>query len=138
MSTNRLSVKDIHRRKIVIDARGKILGRLATEVATLLMGKNKPQYVPYLDTGDYVVVTNASKVKITGKKLSQKKYVWHSGYPGGLRVEGYDKLIQRRPEYIIEHAVVGMLPKNRLGRQMFKKLEVFATHPDGEQQNVQK
>lgn len=126
MSTNVLSAKDIQRQKHTIDASGKILGRLATEVATLLMGKKKPQFVPYLDTGDFVVVTNASQVKVSGKKMSQKKYVRHSGYPRGLKVETFDKLLIRKPEYIIEHAVKGMLPGSKLGRQMIKKLRVYA------------
>lgn len=132
MSTNRLSAKDIKRGKHILDAGGKRLGRLATEVATILMGKKKPQYVPYLDTGDFVVVTNASKVKMTGKKMQTKTYTRHSGYPGGLKVEAFDKLIIRRPEYIIEHAVSGMLPHNKLGRQMIKKLKVFAGPAEGE------
>lgn len=114
------------REKHTIDASGKVLGRLATEVATLLMGKHKPNYLPYLDVGDYVIVTNASKVKVTGKKAQNKVYRRHSGYPGGLKQETFDKLLQRRPEYIIEHAVKGMLPHNKLGRQMIKKLKVFA------------
>lgn len=126
MSTNVVSAKDIKRQTHTIDASGKILGRLASEVATILMGKNKPMYVPYLDTGDFVVVTNASKVKLTGKKMQEKKYTRHSGYPGGLKVETFDKMIERRPEYIIEHAVKGMLPHNKLGRQMIKKLKVYA------------
>lgn len=124
MSTNVLSAKDIKRETHTIDASGKILGRLATDVAKLLMGKNKPNFVPYLDNGDFVVVTNASKVKVTGKKSTQKKYIRHSGFPGGLKVETYDKLLVRRPEAIIEHAVKGMLPKNRLGRVMIRKLKV--------------
>lgn len=124
MSTNVLSAKDIKRQTHTIDASGKILGRLATEVATFLMGKNKPEFVPYLDTGDFVVVTNASKIKVTGKKAHDKKYVRHSGFPGGLKVETFDKLLVRKPEAIIEHAVRGMLPKNRLGKAMFKKLKV--------------
>jgi len=126
MGTNKLSAKNIKRETHTIDASGKILGRLATEVATILMGKKKPQFVPYLDTGDFVVVTNASKVKVTGKKMKDKTYTRHSGYPGGLKVETFDKMINRKPEYIIEHAVKGMLPNNRLGSQMFKKLKVFA------------
>jgi len=126
MSTNVVSAKDIKREKHVIDASGKILGRLATKVATILMGKKKNKFVPYLDLGDFIVVTNASKVKVTGKKMKDKKYVRHSGYPGGLKVETFDKLISRKPEYIIEHAVKGMLPPNRLGRQMIKRLKVFA------------
>lgn len=125
MSTNVMSAKNIQRQKHTIDASGKILGRLATEVATLLMGKNKPQYVPYLDMGDLVVVTNASKIKVTGQKMQSKVYTRHSGYPGGLKQETFDKLIERKPAYIIEHAVVGMLPKNKLGKKMIKKLKVF-------------
>ena len=126
MSTASFSSKNIQRKKHIVDASGKILGRLATEVALLLMGKNKPEYVPYLDNGDMVVVTNASKVKVTGKKTTEKRYVRHSGYPGGLRVETFDKLVVRRPEKIIEHAVWGMLPKTKLGKKMFTKLTVFA------------
>ena len=126
MSTNTFSAKDIKREKHVVDASGKILGRLATELATILMGKNKPAFVPYLDTGDFVVVTNASQVKVTGKKMKEKTYTSHSGYPGGLRIETFDKVLTSKPEYVIEHAVKGMLPHNRLGRQMIKKLKVFA------------
>lgn len=131
MSTNTLSVKDIKRDWHLIDANGKILGRLATEVARILMGKNKPQFVPYLDTGDFVVVTNAGKIKVTGKKAQNKVYARHSMYPGGLKVETFDKLIVRKPNFIIQHAVAGMLPKNKLGKQMIKKLKIFAgeEHP---------
>lgn len=131
MSTNVVSSKDIKRNWHEIDAEGKVLGRLATEIATILMGKNKTAFVPYMDQGDYVVVTNAGKVVLTGKKMQTKRYVRHSGYPGGLGVEIFDKLIIRRPEKIIEHAVSGMLPKNRLGAQMIKKLKVFtdSEHP---------
>ena len=131
MSTNVLSAKDIKREIHTIDASGQILGRLATKAATLLMGKHKPSFVPYLDTGDFVVVTNASKIKVTGKKAVQKRYVNHSGYPGGLRVEIFDKLILRRPEAVLEHAVAGMLPKGKLGSKMFKKLKVYS----GEEKN---
>ncbi|MBI2196307.1 50S ribosomal protein L13 [Candidatus Daviesbacteria bacterium] len=126
MSTNKLSAKNIKRETHVIDASGKILGRLATEAATILMGKKKPEFVPYLDTGDFVVVTNASKIKVTGKKAKDKVYTSHSGYPGGLRQETFDKIISRKPEYVIEHAIKGMLPHNRLGSKMVKKLKVFA------------
>ncbi len=138
MSTNKLSAKDIKRSWHQIDAEGKILGRLATEVATILMGKKKPEFVPYLDTGDFVVVTNASKIKLTGKKSQTKTYTRHSGYPGGLKVETFDKLIVRKPEFIIEHAVKGMLPDNRLGEKMIKKLKVFAgeNHPYQKQVGV--
>ena len=126
MSTNVLSAKDIKRETHTIDATGKILGRLATEVAIVLMGKKRVEFVPYLDTGNFVVVTNASKVKLSGKKMQSKIYTRHSGYPGGLKVETFDKMIARKPEYVIEHAVKGMLPHNKLGRQMIKKLKVFA------------
>lgn len=126
MSTNVISAKNIKRETQTIDASGKILGRLATEVATILMGKKKPEFVPYLDTGDFVVVTNASKIILTGKKMKEKTYTRHSGYPGGLSVETFDKMIVRKPAFVIEHAVKGMLPHNRLGSQMIKKLKVFA------------
>lgn len=125
MSTNVLSAKDIKREKHVIDASGQILGRLATQVARLLQGKHKPNYVPYLDCGDFVIVTNASKIKVTGKKMQDKKYVRHSGYPGGLKEETLEKILVRRPEYVVEHAVWGMMPKGKLGRQMIKKLKVY-------------
>lgn len=126
MSTNVLSAKDIKREKHIIDATNQVLGRLAAQAATFLMGKHKPNYVPYLDCGDFVVVTNAGKVKVTGKKIQQKMYTRHSGYPGGLKTESLEKLLIRRPEYVIEHAVRGMVPKGKLGRQMMKKLTVFA------------
>lgn len=126
MSTNRVSAKDIKRETLTIDASGKILGRLATEVAAILMGKKKPQFVPYLDAGDFVVVTNARKIKVTGKKAKDKVYTSHSGYPGGLRQESFDKVMSKKPAYIIEHAVKGMLPHNRLGAQILKKLKVFS------------
>lgn len=125
MSTNRLSAKDIKREKHLIDASGKILGRLASEVATILMGKKKPQFVSYLDTGDFVVVKNASKIKVTGKKMQDKVYVRHSGYPGGKKEENFAKMINRKPQYVLEHAVKGMLPKNKLGKAMIKKLKVY-------------
>src|SRR3989344_6600091 len=126
MSTNVLSAKDIKREKHTIDASGKILGRLATEVATILMGKKKPTYVPYLDTGDFVTITNASKIKLSGKKMKNKTYTRHSGYPGGLTVETFDKVVVKKPEFVIEHAIAGMLPRTKLGRKMIKKLKVFS------------
>lgn len=131
MSTNRVQAKEIKRDWHLIDAKNKILGRLSTDVATILTGKNKPNFVPYLDMGDNVVVVNASLVKVTGKKETQKKYVRHSGYPGGLKVEKLSDLRLRNPEEIIVHAVKGMVPKNKLGRQMIKKLHVFGSsrHP---------
>ncbi len=124
MSTNVLSAKNIKREKHIIDASDKILGRLSSEVAILLMGKHKPNYVPYLDCGDLVVVTNAGKIKVTGKKITQKIYTRHSGYPGGLKQETYAKLMEKDPRKIIEHAVSGMLPKTKLGKAMIKKLTV--------------
>jgi len=131
MSTNAASHKSIQRGWHLIDAKNQILGKLAVEVAIKLSGKGKTAYVPYLDMGDYVVVTNASKIKVTGKKASQKKYVRHSGYPGGLKTEVFSDLLERRPDDIIRHAVKGMLPKNRLADKMIIKLHVFPTaaHP---------
>lgn len=126
MSTNTLSAKDIKRNWHLIDAKGKILGRLATDVANKLSGKNKVAYVPYLDAGDYVVITNAKHVKVTGKKLQQKNYYRHSGFPGGFKQETLGKLLDRRPEEVIRHAVKGMLPKTRLGDRMIIKLHIFA------------
>jgi large subunit ribosomal protein L13 len=131
MSTNKLSAKAITRTWYQVDAANKVLGRLASDVATKLMGKHKANYVPYLDSGDYVIVTNASKVKVTGNKAEDKNYVRHSGYPGGKRTETFAQLQVRRPEEIIRHAVKGMLPKSKLGRSMIKKLHIYAgsEHP---------
>ncbi len=118
--------KRINKDWFVVDAKDKVLGRLATRIAIVLMGKHKPTWVPYLDDGDHVIVLNAAKVKLTGKKEEQKEYFRYSGYPGGLKVEVLEKLRSRKPEYIIEHAVKGMLPKNRLGAVMMKNLHVYA------------
>ena len=120
----------------VIDAEGKVLGRLATEVAKLLRGKHKPYYTPFLDTGDYVIVVNAEKIKVTGKKLDKKLYRYHSGYLGNLREFTLREMLQRHPERVIEEAVWGMLPKNKLGRKMFRKLKVYRgpEHPHQAQQ----
>ena len=109
-----------------VDAEGKTLGRLASEVASVLRGKNKPIYTPHVDCGDYVIVINAEKVEVTGKKRKEKVYKRHTGYPGGLREVTFDKLQAKKPEEIIRHAVKGMLPNGKLGRQMFKKLKVYA------------
>jgi large subunit ribosomal protein L13 len=119
----------------VIDATDVVLGRLASQTAILLRGKHKPTFAPHLDTGDHVVVVNAEKVVLTGNKLVQKKSHHHSGYPGGLREVPYARLIQRHPERVIEKAVRGMLPSNRLGRAMLRKLKVYAgpDHPHGSQ-----
>ena len=110
----------------MIDASGKTLGRLATEVAKLLRGKHKPTYTPFVDTGDYVIVINASEMVLTGNKLDQKMYRYHTGYAGGLKETTYRNLMAKNPEKALELAVKGMLPKNSLGRQMFKKLKVYA------------
>ena len=120
----------------LIDAADQRLGRLSVEIARILRGKNKPTYTPHLDTGDFVIVINAEKVAVTGKKSTQKLYRRHSGRPGGMKVETFDKLIKRVPERIIEHAVKGMLPKNTLGRQLFTKLKVYTgeNHPHEAQQ----
>ncbi|MBE9115808.1 50S ribosomal protein L13 [Lusitaniella coriacea LEGE 07157] len=120
----------------VVNAADQRLGRLATEIATILRGKNKPTFTPHMDTGDFVVVVNAEKVMVTGKKRSQKLYHRHSGRPGGMKVETFAKLQDRIPERIIEKAVRGMLPKNSLGRKLFTKLKVYAgpEHPHQAQQ----
>ena len=110
----------------VVDAEGKTLGRLASEVAKVLRGKNKPTFTPHIDTGDYVIVVNAAKIAVTGKKLDQKIYYHHTGYVGGLKETKYRKLLAEKPEFAIRRAVVGMLPKGPLGRQMAKKLKVYA------------
>lgn len=126
MSTNVVSAKNIIRNRHLVDAKGKILGRLASEIANLISGKTKINYVPYLDQGDFVVVTNAKDIVVTGKKINQKKYIRHSGYRGGLKVETFSQLSKRRPEEIIRHAVSGMLPKSKLGDKMIAKLHVYA------------
>ncbi|MBE9208133.1 50S ribosomal protein L13 [Nostoc sp. LEGE 06077] len=120
----------------VVDATDQRLGRLATEIAMILRGKKKPEYTPHMDTGDFVIVINAEKIAVTGKKRTQKLYRRHSGRPGGMKTETFAKLQQRVPERIIEQAIKGMLPKNSLGRQLFTKLKVYAgpTHPHEAQQ----
>ena len=120
----------------VIDAEGKTLGRMATEIATRLRGKHKPEYTPHVDTGDYIVVINAEKVRVTGNKAKDKIYHSHTGYPGGLKSISFEKLIEKAPERTIQSAVKGMLPKGPLGRAMFKKLKVYAVseHPHAAQQ----
>ena len=117
---------DIDRKWYVVDAEGMVLGRLASQVANILRGKNKPIYTPNVDTGDYVIIINASKVVLTGKKLDQKIYYHHSGYAGGLKETKYRRLMAEKPELAVRHAVVGMLPKGPLGRQMAKKLHIYA------------
>ncbi|MEM8829411.1 MAG: 50S ribosomal protein L13 [Cyanobacteria bacterium P01_G01_bin.19] len=136
MNKTPLPVKDnLDRKWYVVDAEGQRLGRLATEIAMILRGKKKPSYTPNMDTGDFVVVINAEKVVVTGKKNEQKLYRRHSGRPGGMKVETFDQLQNRIPERIVEKAVKGMLPKNALGRKLFTKLKVYpgADHPHAAQ-----
>ena len=128
----------VERKWHLVDAEGRTLGRLATEIATVLRGKNKPQYTPHVDTGDFVVVVNAERVVVTGKKAEQKVYRRHSQRPGGLKEVSYEQMLERKPEEILRKAVRGMMPKTRLGRQQFRKLKLYAgpEHPH-EAQNPQ-
>ena len=138
MKTQFPSEGEIVRRWHVVDADGQVLGRLASKAAMLLMGKHKPTYTTFLDTGDHVNVINAAKVRLTGRKDAQKVYRRHSGYPGGLTEVGAQKLRAVRPAQMIEHAIAGMLPKNKLGKQMYRKLKVYAgdKHPHQAQKPV--
>ena len=135
MKTFMASPEKIERKWYVVDAEGQTLGRLASEVAKVLRGKNKPEYTPHVDTGDYVIVINADKIKVTGKKLDQKMYYHHSDYVGGLKEATLREMMQKKPEKVIELAVKGMLPKGPLGRQMYTKLHVYAggEHPHAAQ-----
>ncbi len=117
---------EIHRKWFLADAEGKVLGRFASEVAHILKGKHKPIYTPHVDTGDHVVIINADKVRVTGNKLQGKIYTRYSGYPGGLKKRNLQKVLDSRPTYALEHAIRGMLPKNRLGRKMMKKVRIYA------------
>lgn len=121
----------IKRKWYILDAKGKVLGRLATEAARILRGKHKPEFTPHVDTGDHVLIINAKDVVLTGKKLEHKQHIWHSNYPGGLKQMAYKKIMAERPEMAVRLAVEGMLPHNRLGRQMARKLKVYRdeTHP---------
>jgi large subunit ribosomal protein L13 len=125
MSTYIPSAKDFERKWFVVNAEGQTLGRLATQAARVLAGKNSPIYTPYIDTGDHVIVINAEKIKLTGLKSDQKQYRRYTGFPGGLREESYTRLLARRPEKIVEDAIKGMLPKSKMGRQMATKLKVY-------------
>jgi len=116
---------NIERKWYVVDAKGKTLGRLASQVASILKGKHKPIYSPHMDTGDFVIIVNASEVELTGKKKEQKMYRRHSGYPGGLKEVSYERMIREKPEKVVYEAVWGMIPHNRLGRKMITKLKVF-------------
>lgn len=136
MKTFSAKPETVQRDWYIVDADGKTLGRLAAEIAHRLRGKHKPEYTPHVDTGDYIVVVNAEKVAVTGNKTTDKMYHHHTGYPGGLKSMSFEKLIDRAPERVIQSAVKGMLPRNPLGRAMFKKLKVYAgaEHPHASQQ----
>lgn len=136
MKTYLTPVNEIEKKWFIVDAQGKVLGRLASEIATILRGKNKPTYSTFMDNGDYVVVVNAEKVKLTGNKMRDKKYYRHSGYMGGLTETSATELLEKKPTDMLTFAVKGMLPKNSLGRQQLKKLKVYAgvEHPHEAQQ----
>ena len=138
MKTYQAKKSDADHRWILVNAEGKILGRLATELAKILRGKNKPTFTPHVDTGDFVVVVNAGKVTLTGKKMKNKMYYHHTNHPGGIRVTSAEKLLSQKPTEMIRLAVKGMLPKNSLGRQMLRKLKIYAgpKHPHESQQPV--
>ena len=126
MKTFSAKPAEVKRDWYVVDATGKILGRLASEIARRLRGKHKPEFTPHVDTGDYIVVINAGKVRVTGNKATDKMYYTHSGYPGGLKAINFERLMAKTPELVIERAVKGMLPKGPLGREMYRKLKVYA------------
>lgn len=136
MKTFSAKSEEVQHGWFLVDAKGKILGRLATEIARRLRGKHKAEYTPHVDTGDFIVVVNADEIRVTGRKTTDKVYYRHSGYPGGLKTETFEKLQARRPERILELAIKGMLPKNSLGRAMFRKLKVYvgSVHPHSAQQ----
>lgn len=136
MKTYYAKPNEVEREWLLIDAEDQVLGRVASKAAQILRGKHKPQYTPHVDTGDFVVIINADKIRITGVKATDKEYYRHSGYPGGLKCETFQEAMEKHPERVIEHAVKGMLPKNTLGRAMGKKLKVYAgsEHPHTAQQ----
>ena len=136
MKTYSAKTGEVNQDWFVVDAADKTLGRLASEIAHRLRGKHKPEYTPHVDAGDYIVVINAEKIKVTGAKTTDKMYHRHTGYPGGLKSISFEKLIEKAPERVIQGAVKGMLPRNPLGRAMFKKLKVYAgsEHPHAAQQ----
>lgn len=136
MKTFSAKAEDVRRDWYVVDAADKTLGRLSSEIAHRLRGKHKAEYTPHVDTGDYIVVVNAEKIRVTGAKTTDKIYYHHTGYPGGLKSISFEKLIDKAPERVIQSAVKGMLPRNPLGRAMFKKLKVYAgtEHPHAAQQ----
>lgn len=136
MKTFSAKPQNVEHNWLLLDAEGQTLGRMATEIATRLRGKHKPEYTPHVDTGDYIVVVNAEKVRVTGNKAKAKMYHHHTGFPGGLKSFSFEKLIERSPERVLKLAVKGMLPRTPLGRAMFKKLKVYAgnEHPHAAQQ----
>lgn len=136
MSTFIARKDEAERNWVLVDAKDQVLGRLAADVASILRGKTKPTYTPFIDAGDFVVIINAEKIKLTGRKMEQKMYYRHSGYMGGLKERTARQVMEKKPEEIIRHAVKGMLPKNSLGRSMFKKLKVYVgeNHPHEAQQ----
>jgi large subunit ribosomal protein L13 len=138
MKTYQAKKEELEQKWYVVDAEGKVLGRLAAELVKILKGKNKPTYTPHLDTGDFVIVVNAGKVSLTGKKLKDKIYYHHTGYPGGIKEMNAEKLLAKKPTEMIRMAVKGMLPKNSLGRQMIRKLKIYAgpNHPHEAQKPV--
>ena len=131
METYIPKLNEINQKWLIVDANGQVLGRLASEVASILRGKNKPIFTPHMDVGDHVIIINAGKIRVTGKKAKTKKYYRHTGYPGGLRSDNYSDLIKDNPEKILEKAIWGMLPHNKLGRKIYKKLKIYAgsEHP---------
>lgn len=126
MSTFVAKPQEVDRKWYVVDAEGQTLGRLSSEVAKVLTGKNKPEYTPFVDTGDFVIIINAEKIKLTGHKMEQKVYRHHTGYPGGLREVSIENMLDKHPERVLEKAIKGMLPKSKLGRAMYRKLKVYA------------
>ena len=138
MKTYQAKKEEIDHKWYLVNAEGKVLGRLSTELAKILKGKNKPTYTPHVDTGDFVVVVNAGKITLTGKKLKDKIYYHHTGYPGGIRETSAEKLLAKKPTEMIRMAVRGMLPKNSLGRQMLRKLKIYAgpSHPHEAQKPI--
>lgn len=136
MKTYQQKPSEVRREWFVVDAQGKVLGRLASRIAAILRGKHKPTFTPHVDGGDFVVVVNAEKVRLTGRKLHDKVYYWHTGYPGGIRSATAAQMLERKPEWVIQKAVQRMLPKNPLGRRMLKKLKVYRgpEHPHTAQQ----
>ncbi len=129
--TKFIKSEDVEKKWFVVDAKDQVLGRLAAKIASVIRGKHKPEFTPNMDNGDFVIVINADKVKVTGKRANMKTYIRHSGYPGGQKVTSFQEMMQKNPEFVIRHAVKGMLPKNRLGRKMINHLKVYAgeNHP---------